>query len=369
MKKILTFISLIAVLLTGCSKHNDDSSIPPISKELSDTIISDFYEQSFVSKGVKDDSSFCNYYLPRLITKDSFTPYLYFGKYDNNTHILSFMINGFCLNATEMHDVKIEDNKLSFVNWIHDEAYENFYSPYLMPQVWQNGKVYTFVDAYNNKIITDEVLNKSTNYFGKEAITLVPTDVLPVFPITKEYFDRLPPLVGDNTVTKSLLIPSFEQIKGTFYKQEIEAKGIKDDAIFRESFTEEHYKHEVKTVDASSIHLDSFLKINDNFSLFFISINDLTMEVQSWFGDITGRSYTLGETYFCCLEAIEPIVVINNNLYYLTDAYNQNVLTEELVEELKNNISYPEINSNSKEDIETKSLERSIYTNPVISNN
>ena len=317
-----------------------------------------FYEQSFRDVGVDDDSSFCGYYEPRGIGLSSFAAYMDFGSFEGDTYIVSFMINGFALHELEMRDFRIKDGKLSFIHWVSGNEYvENIHSPFLMPQVWKDGKIYGMVEAYNAGIIGDEVF-RGRSYFQ-------PADVIPPLnAIGKAYYDGLPGLLRDGS-SHSDLIPRFEETKSRFYEKEIVAKGYTDDSYFRGYYTEEHYKHEVKAIDPYSIHLNYFSEL-EGFTLYLLSINDIDRDVQSWFGDVTGRLIRLGDHYYALEFQIDPVVELDGEVYFLQDAYEQGIVGEKELAQIDTVFVMGMEDFAYMEGLETKWQERAFYHNPVL---
>ena len=340
MKK--TFLLLLAsALICGCStKSNDESTSQEgdcfsINTRILNGITDAFYQQSFVEKGITDDSSFCGYYEPRLINRNSFMPLYNYGIYDS-TYVVTFSINGFYGNPTSFHSVEVVDGKLSFPH-LELYSYGTTTNECLIPQVYKEGKIYNIIEAYNNKIIGDEVFTTYTDYWGKEGRTLSQKGAQ-ISQFSKEYFNNLPPLKKDETTTYSYLIPEFEEIKNLFYQQEIAAKGYTDDSHFRENFYEEKYKA-ARPIDEYSVHLNEYYDVTDTVRVYAVSVNDIYMEIQSYFGDITGRTFYLGEKTVSTSYQIEPIIVISNKLYFITDAYDQGLFTDELMKAF--NIAFP----------------------------
>lgn len=390
MRKSLFFLLLTSVLLMGChhaQSNSEDSfstsSLPSISnRELPDektisVITNDFYEQSFKAKGITDDSSFCGYYEPREISINSFVPIYYYGCVFNETYIFTYMINGFHVDSIEAYSIDFdENNELYFKNfYTGNDFHKNYYSQHLMPQVWQSGKIYTIAEAYQKKVIDKDIFECVIRYRdGKRVSTNYTFSVVAYLEkeIGKEYFDNLPPLVSDKQEHRSLLINRFERIKQRFYQQEIVAKGIEDDSVFRTYYRFQQYKDAVKAIDYNSIHLHSFLDVTDDFYIYILIINDIEIEIDPGYGDSYGRSIILGEKRYSINHQIEPVVVIGDELHFMTDAYELGILNETLLEQLDATIFYKvylesTADANHKYiNLESKTLERSFYVNPVL---
>ena len=311
----------------------------PISEDILNEITNAFYQQSFVEKGVTDDSSFCGHYEPRLINLNSFMPLYNYGIYPSY-YVLTFAINGFYGLQTSFHAVEINDGKLSFP-FLELYSYGMMASNYLIPQVYKNGKIYNIIDAYNNKVIGDEIFSFYTNNKGVQSITLQEKGVQ-LKQLTKEYYDSLPPLKKDQVTTYSYLTPEFEEVKWLFYQLEIVAKGYKDDSHFREHFVEEKYKTP-KPINEYSVHLNEYYDVSDSVRVYTVSVNDIYVEKQSYFGDITGRSFPIGGKTYTTAYQIEPIIVISGRLYFITEAYKQGLFTNELTEALNEAFPYGDI--------------------------
>ena len=377
-KKFL-LLTLSSLLICSCSSanidSNDDSTNPanndsgyveppkedpyPISNEKLNEITNAFYQQSFVEKDIDDDSSFCCYYEPRLININSFLPLYNYGIYDS-TYVITFAINGFYGRADSYYSIEINDGKLSFPQ-LERYSYGMAINDYLIPQVYKDGKIYNIIEAYNNKIVGNEVFTTYTDYWGNEGMTLSQKG-FQINQFSKEYFNNLPPLKKDKNTTYSYLIPEFEEIKRLFYQQEIVAKGYTDDSHFREHFQEEKYKT-AKPIDEYSVHLNEYYDVTDSVRVYAVSVNDIYMEVQSYFGDITGRIFYFGDRMISTSYQIEPIIIISNRLYFITEAYNLGLFTDELMEAFNETFPYSNIPDRYpfSHQLEYKYAEREFY--------
>ena len=358
----ILFLTLTGFLICGCSKSDiEEQTIDSfkIDNKMLDEITNTFYQQSFVEKGVTDDSSFCGYYEPRLINQHSFMPLYNYGIY-GSTYVITFAINGFYGKPTSFNSVEINDGKLYFPH-LELYSYGTVINEYLIPQVYKDGKIYNIIDAYNNKLIGNEVFTTYTDYWGKEGMTLSEKGPR-INQFNKSYFDNLPPLKKDQTISYSYLIPEFEKVKNLFCQQEIVAKGYTDDSHFRENFHEEKYKTP-KPIDECSVHLNEYYDITDSVRIYAVSVNDIYMEVQSYFGDIIGRAFNFGERIIGTSYQIEPIIIISSKLYFITDAYNQGLFNEELMDAFNAAFPYGGIPANypCSHQLEYKLIERDFY--------
>ena len=319
-----------------------------------------FFEQIIKGDNVKDDSSFCGYYELRQITIDSIKPFLDFGTFQD-AYILTFIINGFYYDINDF-DILLNDEKTAFT---FDKEKDEQFSPYLMPFVYEKGNICSIKDAFQNNIVDltyFEHVSMSHYTIPNKGRNALLSD------IGANYFNHLPSLADGRTTSYSPLKSSFEETKNLFYQQEIVGNGYLDDRPYRTLFKEPRYKQYYIDVDYSSIHLNFYKDCASGMKLFIISINDILNDIQSWFGDGIDHEIILGNDVLHSNFVIEPLVQINQNIYYLTDAYNLGVLTDAMLLDIKE--AYP---SSIMDDwspkgfahLETKLLERRYLLNEI----
>ena len=123
-------------------------------------------------------------------------------------------------------------------------------------------------------------------------------------------------------------------------------------------------------VDEFSIHINNYKSLLDNVKLYTISINDIFRELRKgWLNEPLIHTFTLGDLSIQSDYLIEPIIQIDNDIYYVTDAYSKNKLTKEILEAISlycgekgEFLSY----YNHEEDfVETKMLERRFQINDI----
>ncbi len=311
-----------------------------------------FYEQIIEYNVIKDDSSLCGYYHPRPITRDSIRPFLNCGTYNDST-ILTFIINGFYHDPLTRFIVEFsnDDSEVYFAIEKEDK-----YSELLLPYVYNNGHVTTIKQAYRDNIIDKDFFRKNSLQYDVEI-----KDVEKILSnIDKDYFANLPSFNADSSLSSPLNV-DFENTKRRFYKQEIVDKSHTDDRFIREKYKEQKYKNYYIDIDYSSIHFNCYKELSSNCKLFVLSVNDILFDIQSWFRDPNVHEIKLGDVTYYSMFVIEPIIEIDENIYFLSDAYSKGVLTDSLLDELKNALSHNALVDwypNGFEQLETKLLER-----------
>ena len=355
MKIRLLLVSIFMTLgVVSCS--NDKTFSEKKLKEITNA----FYQQSFVDKGITDDSSFCGTYEPRNITIDSFLPLYNYGVYgDGKVFVLTFAINGFYTRSIELRRFKVDGKTLSFPDLGYWGEPRN---EYLIPQVYVDGHIYDIITAYEQNIITpysEELFTKYTTYQGNTGVYLAEKGE-PLSEFSESYFKNLPALKNKEGVSTSLLTERYETIKDKFYQKYIINKGLTDDSSFRETM-DTPYREDVKAITKNSIHLNEQINVTDDMLLYTVSVNDIIYNIQPWFHDHTSSTYMLGEFMFSIDQQIEPIVEVNNEVYYLTDAYEEGLISEDFVNALRTK----HINVISRENIqlECKYKERTFIYN------
>jgi hypothetical protein len=330
------------------------------NQKLYTNIAKAFYEQIIKSNDVKDDSSFCGYYEPRHITIDSIKPFLDFGTFQD-AYVLTFIINGFYYDVNDF-EILLNDDQSGFT---FDKEKDEHFCHYLMPFVYKEGKICSIKDAFKKSIIDLSYFDHlSMGHYrlpnkGRNAI---------LSDIGTSYFNHLPPLVDGHAVSFSPLKSSFEEIKSLFYQQEIVNNSRLDDRPYRELYRESRYKQYYIDIDYSSIHLNFYKNCASGMKLFLISINDILFDVQSYFGDANVHEIALGDDVYHSTFVIEPLVEINENVYYLTDAFNHGLLNETMLLDIKEALSFSNLCDwypKGFEHLETKLLERRFLLNEI----
>ena len=355
MKIRLLLVSIFMTLgVVSCS--NDRTFSEKKLKEITNA----FYQQSFIDKGITDDSSFCGNYEPRNITLDSFLPLYNYGVYENGkVFVLTFAINGFYARTRELSRFKVDGKDLSFPDLGEWGEPRN---EYLLPQVYIDGHISDIVTAYKQEIIapySEELFTKHTSYSGSVGYSLYTKgDDLNEF--SENYFKNLPALKNKEGVSTSLLTEKYETIKDKFYQKYIINKGLTDDSSFRETM-QTPYREDVKIITKNSIHLNERIDVTNDVPLYTVSVNDIIYNIDPWFNDRFSNTYSLGDFIFAIDQQIEPIVEVNDEVYYLTDAYEEGLIGEDFVNALK----AKHINVTSKENtqLECKYTERTFIYN------
>ena len=317
-----------------------------------------FYEQSFQLKEVSDDSSFCGYYSPRKITIDSIMPFYDCGQY-NGAYILTFIVNGFFYKYNEFEIIFNED----YSSFVFLGEKNNHLSDFLIPQVYKNGQIINIKDAYKQGIVKKdffegESLTYKVETKGNNAI---------LSNIDRSYFANLPSLVNNQESLFSVLDHGFEQTKRTFYEKEILSKGYKNDMPFRQLFFEERYRNYYIEVDYSSIHLNFYKQLSSSV-IYLLSINDILFDIQAWFNEPQVHEFKLGKTTFCSQFVIEPIIEVNDDVYFVSEAFEKGALSQAEMDEISQAFSSNVLLSEQPDGyvaLETKLLERHYTLNKI----
>lgn len=377
--KIFKSVALILTFLTICScRHqttpaNENESLlvtdywnnystqrlSESDQKLYENITSSFYEQSFILKNVIDDSTFCGHYSSRSITIDSIKPFYDCGKY-NDAHILTFIINGF-FYTYDVFRLSFNEDSSSFV---FNKEKEAFLCDYLLPQVYKNGRIYTIKEAFNQGILDKHFFVKD----GSSHCVLTKGNNAILSTIDRSYFTNLPPLVNNMKCSFSPLIDGFEKVKNSFYENEIIGKGLHDDSSFRDKYLDQRYKTYFIDIDYSSIHLNYYKQLSNNVRVFLISINDILFDYQAWFNEPNVHQFNIDEVSFESLFVLEPVVYIDEEASFVSNAFKNGKLTQNMIDEMSAVFSKNALlqtNPNDFLPLETKLLERHFTLNKI----
>lgn len=198
----------------------------------------------------------------------------------------------------------LNDNSLMFVNG----STLSFPNHQFIPMVWYQGAILFPSEAFQIGLVSIEEM---CNCLGSSES---PSSIIGINPLFSSYDENVKPI----------------EIEKVFSLSQSNLAAIQNDYI--DYLLQNSINTFDKTVLSSeSVHLvDSFGKINDK-EMFLIASDHVPIQSSLWKED-----FVLGSTILHKFFYYEPTIYCNHSFYSLTEAYNQNILSNEEIEIIKN---------------------------------